>query len=835
MKPRFGWKIETDIPNTQQEMYEIEVTDANGLTWTSGKVTSDQSIYVDYAGKPLDFATRYNWRVRVCAGGVWSDWSCEAWFETALEKWTAPFIQANDKPEESMAKVFGKKLDIKKPLASARVYATSLGIYEICINGKPISDSCFNPGWTVYDERLLYQTYDVTDMLLGGKFHLTVSVAPGWYKGDLCFTGVRNIFGDKLALSTQINLRYTDGSHETIQTGADWQFTDGPITYTELYHGEIYDARKEQLENWQPTSVYPTKDFVIEPFDGDPVRRIESIKPIAFITTPKGEKVLDFGQNLTGRVRLKVTGTAGDKVTMRHAEVLDKDGNFYTENLRVARCTNTYILKGDGIETYEPFFTFQGFRYVAIDEHPGCMGEQQKRSSFATSPGCINPDDFEAIVIHSDMKKIGEFTCSEPLINQLQSNITWGLRGNFLDIPTDCPQRDERLGWTGDAQVFIHTACYLYDVLPFFRKWLKDLKLDQHPNGSVPHVIPDTLRRSTKWEFDSHSACGWADAAVIVPWAVYENFGDKRLLEEQYESMRGWVEYISSVANGHLFNTGNHMADWVALDAKEGSYVGATPFDLCATAYYAYSTSLLAKTAKVLDKTSDVEKYKNLHKEIIKAYQSEFFTPTGRLAAHTQTAHILSLVFDLTPEAFIPRTIETLVKLIEENGGHLVTGFLGTPYFCHALSQNNKLEEAYKLLEREDYPSWLYQVKIGATTIWEHMDGIKPDGSMWSADMNSFNHYAYGAIGEWLYKVVAGINPKSPGYKHIRVEPKPGGKLTWAHGKLDSPYGIIESKWELKDSKTHFMIKIPANTTADIILPNGETHVVNSGDYSYVC
>jgi len=818
MKPRFGWKIETDINNAFQEKYHIQLTDDDGMVWDSGEVACSRSIFVDYAGKPLAYTTRYNWRVKVCVNGTWSDWS-DGWFETALEKWTAPFIQADDKPEDSCVKTFGKNVKITKPIKFARMYATSLGIYEVYIGRKPITNTCFNPGWSAYDFRLLYQTFDITEMLTEGENMLTASVGPGWYKGDLHFVVTRNLFGDKMAFSAQIDLCYTDGSCETILTGEDWQFKDSPIVYTEMYHGETYDARKESLKNWQPVSIHPRGSFSIEPFDGDPVRRIEIIKPIDFITTPKGEKVLDFGQNMTGRVKFKVSGNAGDRITLRHAEVLDSDGNFYTENLRAAKCTNTYILKGGGVETYEPFFTFQGFRYIAIDEYHGK----------------INPEDFTAIVIHSDMRKIGDFACSEPLVNQLQSNITWGLKGNFLDVPTDCPQRDERLGWTGDAQVFIHTACYLYDVLPFFRKWLKDLKLDQHPCGGVPHVIPDTLRRSGDFYNSGHSACGWGDAAVIVPWAVYESFGDKRLLEEQYESMCGWVEYISSVANGHLWNTGNHFGDWVALDAKEGSYVGATPRDLCATAYYAYSTMLLVKTAEVLGKNADVDKYSKLRTEIEKAYHNEFFTPTGRLAARTQTAHILSLVFGLTPDEFIPRTIETLVALIEENGGHLVTGFLGTPYFCHALSQNNRLEEAYKLLEREDYPSWLYQVKAGATTIWEHLDGIKPDGSMWSADMNSFNHYAYGAIGDWLYKVVAGINPLEPGYKRIRIEPKPGGNLTWAEGKLDTPYGKVESKWESKDGKLHLTAKIPPNTTAEICLPNGEKHEVGCGEYSYVC
>ena len=821
MQPRFSWVIETDSTNVLQKKYHIEVSDSNAIVWDSNEIDSEQSIFVEYAGTPLSYTTRYTWRVRIKIGDVWSRWSDTAWFETALDKWSAPFICADDKPEESDAKIFYSEVTVKKPLESARIYATALGLYEIHVNGKLITDTCFNPGWSSYNSRLLYQSFDVTGLLSEGKNILTACVGAGWYKGDLGHQNYRGVYGTKMAFSSQIDLRYTDGCLDTIKTDKNWKFSDSPIIYSELYHGETYDAGKEKPEDRHRVTIDDTLNYNVEPFDGVPVRRKEVFKPTAFITTPKGERVLDFGQNLAGRVRFNVKGNAGERVKIRHAEILDKEGNFYTENLRSAKCTDEYILKGEGIETYEPIFTFHGYRYVCIDEYPGE----------------VNLENFEAIAIYSDMEPIGKFSCSDALINQLQSNITWGLKGNFLDIPTDCPQRDERLGWTGDAQVFIHTASFLYDILPFFRKWLRDLMLDQKPDGGVPFYIPDLTEppKPTKNNptASNHSACGWGDAAVIIPWAIYNCFGDKRLLEQQYPSMKGWVEYIKSKANDNLWNTGFHFADWVALDAKEGSYIGATPADLCATAFYAYSTGLLAKAAKAIGKDSEAKEYENLHADIIKAYQAEFFTENGRLAVMTQTGHILSLMFGLTPEKFIPRTIEALVKLIEDNNGHLVTGFLGTPYFCHVLSNNGKLDEAYALLQREEYPSWLYQVKLGATTIWEHLDGIKEDGSMWSPNMNSFNHYAYGAIGDWLYQVAAGINPQEPGYKKIRIEPNPGGTLTYAEASLKTPYGLLTSKWEQKDGKFHLSAKIPPNTTAEIILPNGEKHTIGSGEYSF--
>ncbi|MBZ4670955.1 MAG: alpha-L-rhamnosidase [Oscillospiraceae bacterium] len=447
-------------------------------------------------------------------------------------------------------------------------------------------------------------------------------------------------------------------------------------------------------------------------------------------------------------------------------------------------------------------------------------------------PGDFSIDNFNAIVVHSDMKPTGSFSCSNEMLNKLQHNILWGLKGNFVDIPTDCPQRDERLGWTGDAQVFIRTACFLMETAPFFRKWLSDMKADQLSNGGVPYVIPDVLTDGD----GGHSSSGWGYAAVICPWTIYQCYGDKKILEEQYESMKQCVEYIHSHAeNGVLWNTGFHFGDWLALDAKEGSYFGATPNDLVSTAFYAYSTDLVAKAARILGFENDAEIYEKLHKDIVKAFQDEFFTPAGRLAARTQTAHVLALMFDLVPEEHRLRTINTLLSLLEEKDWHLTTGFLGTPYLCHVLSRNGKLDAAYKLLLQEDYPSWLYQVKMGATTVWEHWDGIKPDGSMWSADMNSFNHYAYGAVGDWMYRVAAGLDTDSdlPGYKRILIHPQPGGDLTYAKAEYLSMYGKISIEWHISGKEIFIDIAVPHNTTAHVILPKASPECIKGSKASF--
>lgn len=829
--PRFGWLVNSGKQNVIQDAYEIQVSkskDFNDLCWNSGRVKSSESVQAYYGGEKLKSCTRYYFRVKIWDNhGEESEFSETSYFETTIfskSEWKAKFITAEklDEASDSKGKHIRFEFEAHKEIDSARIYASALGMYELRLNGTRVSNALFTPGWTAYNKRLQFQTYDITGILKKGSNAIGALVGAGWYKGDLAgWIGRRNVYGSQTALLLQLRIQYKDGSEQIVASDETWKSSEGPILMSELYHGETYDARLEKLgwdvakyddSSWDYVSAIDFDLSKLVSQDGVFVTQQEEIKPKSMFVTPKGERVIDFGQNLSGYVGFKVKGNSGDKVVLKHAEVLDKDGNFYTENMRSAKVRIEYILRGGEYECYEPHFTFQGFRYVHVEEYPGI------------------PDlkDFEAIVVHSDMEQTGTFSCSNDLLNQLNHNILWGLKGNFIDIPTDCPQRDERLGWTGDAQVFIETACYLMDTSVFFRKWLRDLKAEQLPNGGVPFVIPDVLSnnlQNDKIIKEEHSATGWADAAVICPWTVYKTYGDIEVLKEQYETMKNWVEFIRSRAqDGLIWNTGFHFGDWVALDAKEGSYIGATPTDLISTAYFAYSTEILSKAAKVLGFDDDYAEYLELHKNITKAFQNEFYTPFGRLAAKTQTAHILALMFNLAPEKHKKRTIDTLLKLLEENKGHLNTGFLGTPYFCHVLSENGHLDAAYDLLLKDDFPSWLYQVKMGATTIWEHWDGIKPDGTMWSANMNSFNHYAYGAIGEWMYKVIVGINQDfgAAGYKSIVIKPKPGRGLTHAKGSLQTVYGEISVEWSINDGKFFLSLRIPHNTIAKVILPKAK-------------
>ncbi|HHV97962.1 MAG TPA: family 78 glycoside hydrolase catalytic domain [Clostridiaceae bacterium] len=841
-RPRFSWILESDLRNVRQETYRIQlaVDDCfNTILWDTGTIHSSESAHVEYNGPALASSTRYFYRVKITDNhGQESSWSDVAYFETAMldnSQWKARFItpEKMGAGNSSRGYLLRKEFVLDGEIEFARIYSTALGLYELSLNGCRVGDELLTPGWTAYKKRLQYQTYDVTNMLKNGINAIGATIGCGWYKGDLAgWLGRRNLYGDRNALLLQMLIRYKDGREQLILSDESWKAIEGPILYSEIYHGEIYDARLEQNgwdspgfddSNWRSVETIDYDMSVLTPQDGLPVKRQEFFKPISLITTPKGERVLDFGQNLVGWVRFTVKGKAGDRVVLRHAEVLDADGNFYTENLRSAKARIEYILKGGTAETFEPSFTFQGFRYVMVEEYPGEL----------------LPEAFTAVVIHSDMEPTGSFSCSNELLNQLQHNILWGLKGNFVDVPTDCPQRDERLGWTGDAQVFIRTACYLMGTVPFFKKWLRDMKAEQLENGGIPYVIPNVLAKiaeNDKLIQDDHSSCGWGDAAVICPWTIYQCYGDRRILEEQYESMKGWVEYIRSQAqDGVLWNTGFHFGDWLALDAKEGSYFGATPNDFVATAFYAYSTELLAKSAEVLGLINDAQNYKQLHKDIVNAFRREFFTPAGRLAVMTQTAHILALMFGLVPEEHRKRTVDTLIALLDENEGHLTTGFLGTPYICHVLSSNGKLDAAYNLLLKEDYPSWLYQVKMGATTIWEHWDGIKPDGSMWDPAMNSFNHYAYGAIGDWMYRVVAGLDtdPDAPGYKRILIRPQPGGGLTHVKAGYLSVYGKISIQWRICNNELFIDVVVPHNTTAHIILPDASPECIKGDDVTF--
>lgn len=520
---------------------------------------------------------------------------------------------------------------------------------------------------------------------------------------------------------------------------------------------------------------------------------------------------MDFGQNLVGWVQLKLKGTPGDTITLHHAEVLDQTGNFYTANLRSAKQENKFIFKGGKDEVFEPHFTFQGFRYVRIS------GYKEK----------LDTGNITAVAVYSDMTPAGTFTCSHPLVNQLQHNIQWGQKGNFLDVPTDCPQRDERLGWTGDAQVFFNTAAFNMQVAGFFTKWLKDLKADQRPDGDVPVVIPDV--RSIK----TPGSAGWGDVATIIPWNFYLAYGDKQVLETQYASMKAWVDHITKVSENNLWNNGFHYGDWLfySVGVDNDGRSAITDKYLIAQAFYIYSTRNLVHAAEVLGKQEDATQYGALLEKLKAAFMREYATPSGRLVSSSQTAYVLALQFDILPEELRQQAVDRLVRNIESYGNHLTTGFLGTPYLCHVLSRFGRTDVAYKLLLQETYPSWLYPVKKGATTIWERWDGIKPDGSFQDVGMNSFNHYAYGAIGDWMYKVVAGIdrNHASPGYKQIRIAPQPGGNLTSAAATLESPYGRIASAWKIENGRMRMDVIIPPNTAAVVVFPQAAGATVTEG------
>jgi alpha-L-rhamnosidase len=735
-----------------------------------------------------------------------SDWKA-SWIEPGLPE---------DPKKSGPVAMLRREFKLNGPIAAARAYVTSHGLYEMQLNGQRVGDQLFTPGWTSYNKRLQYQTYDVTSLLKSGNNAVAVQLGNGWYRGFLAWQDRRNIYGERLALLGQIKVTYKDGREETIGTDQGWKASTGPILMSEIYHGETYDARLEKPgwaepgfsdSQWSPVKVVDgRKDDLIAPA-GPPVRRIEELKAVKIQKTPGGDTVVDLGQNMVGWVRLKVQGPAGTTVTLRHAEVLDKQGNFYTENLRAAKATLQYTLKGGGPETFEPHFTFFGFRYVAV----------------AGYPGEVTPETLTGIVVHSDMARTSEFETSKPLVNQLQHNIIWGQKGNFLDVPTDCPQRDERLGWTGDAQAFSPTAAFNMDVAGFFTKWLRDVAADQFESGSIPHVIPNVLP-----DFQGQTpggAAGWADSAVIIPWNMYLSYGDKRILETQYDSMAKWVEYERKRAgDDYIWDGDPHFGDWLAFASTASDYPGATTGkDLIATAFFAHSTDLLQRTALVLGKKDDAARYGEQLGRIKSAFRREFVTDTGRVGEDTQTAYALALQFDLLSEELRPVAAKRLAQEVRTRK-HLTTGFLGTPYLCHVLVRYGYLDEAYMLLNREDYPSWLYPVKQGATTIWERWDGQKPDGTFQNAGMNSFNHYAYGAIGEWMYRVMAGIeiDETAPGYKHILIEPRPGGGFTSARASHQTMYGKVSSAWTLKDGTFELAVEIPANTRATVRLPGAQ-------------
>jgi alpha-L-rhamnosidase len=834
-QPGFSWKIIGTGNNIMQTAYLLRVATDDKfsplkIVWQSGRTESDESILRSYKGPELKSGQRYFWQVKIWDNnGKESKWSPVAYLEMGLltqSEWKAKWIEMeSDTLRYSPSPYFRKEFQLTKSISSARVYITSHGFYELQINGKKVGDQVLTPGWTSYGKRLQYQVFDVTKMLSKGNNAIGAVLGDGWYRGTLAWGNNWAIYGKRLGVLVQLKITYTDGSESLILSDETWKATnDGAIRMNDIYNGETYDATKVLTgwsntgyddKNWQNVRIgnYSNKNLIAS--EGSPVRKIQEIKPVKIFRTPKGKLIADMGQNMVGWLRLRVTGTKGTVITLRHAEVLDKSGEFYTTNLRLAKCELTYTLAGTGEEIYEPRFTFMGFRFVEITGFPGEL----------------KAENLTGVVVHSDMSVTGHYECSNPLINQLQHNIQWGQKGNFVDVPTDCPQRDERLGWTGDAQAFCRTAAYNFDVSSFFTKWLKDIAADQKPGGEVPDVIPDILNK--QGSATAQPSAGWGDVSVIAPWTMYTVYGDKKFLENQYQSMKAWVEYIRKKAgDSYIWKGGSKYGDWLFYHPPVNNHTeadGYTEHDFIATAFYAYSTSIVAEAAKALGKTDDAKMYSDLFNKIKEVFINEYVTNAGRVGTNSQTSYVLALKFNLLPDNLRSKAAAFLVDDIKGRDNHLSTGFLGTPFLCHVLSDNGYTDVAYDLLLQESYPSWLYPVKMGATTIWERWDGEKTDSTFQDPGMNSFNHYAYGAIGDWMYRVSAGIETMGPGYKHIIIQPHPTDKLIYSKASFESSYGTIASGWEKKDGKVTVKVKIPANTSATIILPAVSQNKVTEG------
>ena len=835
--PVFGWQLEGNCRNIRQTQYRLQVAltpDFAALLYDETCETGN-STAVHAAGLTLQSLQKYYARVQVWAdtavGPQQTLWSEPAVFITALldpaAEWKAEFVSA-ESPEtcrkSSAGTMVRAAFTVKPGLRAAYACTTALGLYNVYLNGQKVSTDEMTPGWTSYNRRLLYQTYEVTAMLHPGLNMAGAMLGAGWYKGVMGLTRSRNNYGDTTAFAMQLTLVYADGTRETVNTGPAWQGTKAPVIFSEIYHGEAYDAALE-LPHWAEcetpentpagrwhavhTVPYPAAKLAAQAAGKVCVQ--QRIPAQRVFTAPDGSTVVDFGQNMAGRVEITVQGTAGQAAELRCFEELDADGNPYLANLRKARTTMQYTFARSQTVTWQPQFTYMGFRYALVVQWPG-------------KP---EPANFTACVLHSAMQPAGEFTCSEPLVNQLNHNILWGLKSNFLDVPTDCPQRDERLGWTGDAQIFCETACWLADTWTFYSKWLKDLAVDQLPDGGVANVVPNIEETHTEanWLMKNcpYGASGWGDAATVIPWVLYQMYGDDTILRSQYPSMKRWVDFMRANTQNGLFDFKMQLGDWVALDAEPGSYFGATPTALTSQAYYALSAQLLALAAEVLGNRQDAELYAGVHRQAAQDFAANFFTLDGAMTAQTQTAHILALRFGLTPQKWKQKTIQRLLELLEQQNGHLVTGFLGTPYFCAALSQNGCWQQAYDLMLKKDYPGWLYQVLQGATTVWEHWDGRRPDGTMWSAGMNSFNHYAYGAVGAWLYGECAGIGqqPGTAGFCAARLAPRPGGGLRWAQAWHQTPFGRYALRWQADDGKITVTAAIPPNAAAKICLEPG--------------
>ena len=888
-RPRLGWQMQTDRPGARQDAYRIRAASSldalnsgQADVWDSGRVDSDQSVHVVYGGTPLISRQRVYWKVTVWDETGAAATSEPAWFEMGLlhsDDWHAKWIGtlfAGGARSTFPVPYLRKTFSLPSHAASARLYVTALGLFECSINGQPVSEDVFAPGWTDYHKRVQYLTYDVTPLVRQGDNAIGVILGDGWAVGYIGWLHRQNYL-DRPQLLAQLEVTLADGSTHMIVSDTSWSYQFGPISHSDLIMGEAYDARRETpgwdtpsftASEWLSAITFEHPELRVVALNGPTVRRTAELAPIAepINRSSMGRKrfLFDLGQNMVGRVRFKGSAPAGTTVSIRFAEVLDADGSPYYTNLRAAHATDYYTFKGSGEEIWESKFTFHGFRYVEIEGYTGD----------------VTRETITGIVLHSQMEQTGTFECSDPLLNQLQQNILWGQKGNFVDVPTDCPQRDERLGWTGDIQVFVRTAAFNMNVAGFMTKWALDVDDAQNSDGSIPAVVPYAT------DVPTDGGPAWSDAAIICPWTIYLCYGDTRILEQSYATMTRFMDFLVQTSPGYVRCAPDYegwpgFGDWLSINAS-------TPRDLIGTAFLAYDARLMAQIAAVLGKSDDVERYRQLFEDVKAVFASRYLVGStvpatavipskmrrqmdeadalsrgnlqvvdyGEITSNvfnsdlftsTQTAYVLALHFDLLPDSLRPVAAQELVADLERREMHLSTGFVGSPYLNYVLSSHGQLDTAYRLLMQTSWPSWLYAVTQGATTIWERWDGWTPDHGFQTPEMNSFNHYAYGAIGEWLYRVVAGIelDPAAPGYRHAILRPQPGGGLSYARAALDTLYGQLVSDWKLENGVLEYTVTVPPNTSATVHLPcdghttmngdvvHGLTHRVGAGTYHF--
>ncbi|MEK6477414.1 glycoside hydrolase family 78 protein [Catalinimonas sp. 4WD22] len=829
LQPRLSWIVTSGLRNQQQTAYHILVASTpeklagnEGDLWDSGKISSQVTNQISYEGKSLESRQDCYWKVR-----VWDqDGNASAWSEPAhwsmgllgFFDWQARWIthdvgyDTTDLYQELYlppARYLRKEFNTDKPVKSAKVYATAKGLYELHINGQRVGESYFTPGWTDYNKRVYYNTYDVTDLIKSGNNAIGAIISDGWYSGYLGYAllvrldKVREFYGVTPSFMGQLEIEYEDGSRQIIASDQSWQGSEGPIREADIIMGETYDARMEQqgwdqagfnAQDWKNVKLDTYSSGKVEAYPGVTVQYQEEITPLEITEPEEGTYIFDLGKNIAGKARLKVSGAEGTKITLRFGEMLNADGTLMTENLRKARATDTYILKGDGEEVWEPKFTYHGFQYVEVSGLPE-----------APQSGTIT-----GIVMNSDTPQRSTFECSNPLNNQLYQNILTTQFANYFEVPTDCPQRDERLGWTGDAQIYARSATYNADVAAFFKKWLVDLKDAQRWFGAYPNFAPFPYSRP-----DQYSPA-WMDAGIIIPHTMYQVYGDTRILEELYPSMQEFMAFQAAASDNYLRpGGGNNFGDWLNVGK-------ATSHDFIGSVYYGYDARLMAEMAEALGKTEDARHYQQLFENIKKAFAEKYIKADGSTTEDTQTSYALALYMGLYPEALAELGAARLARQIRENGNKFSTGFLGSKHVVLALTQYGYVELAYALFQQTEYPSWGYSVVNGSTSIWERWNSYTLEegfGGSQNAAMNSFSHYAYGSIAEWMFMHAAGIDTDGPGYRKLIIKPVIDPSMEYVNASYESINGKISSRWKLNGKKLSMNISIPANTTATVYVP----------------